>query len=121
MRGCFCQGFGAGLHQYQAAQIEVIQIDTDWSRGFSFNHCFSFCNCFSFNSRNGFCCISLHGFTGHQGYGGAHVVAMTPRCLALGYVPGATPAKWARIWAERHPDVTLNLHPLAAADAPADR
>ena len=27
----------------------------------------------------------------------------------LGYVPGATPGKWARIWAERRPDVPLEL------------
>ncbi|OBF18913.1 LysR family transcriptional regulator substrate-binding protein [Mycobacterium sp. ACS4331] len=42
---------------------------------------------------------------------------MTPRSLTLGYVPGATPAKWARIWAERHPDVPLRLHAVTAADA----
>lgn len=35
----------------------------------------------------------------------------------LGYVPGATPAKWARIWQERHPRVRLELVPVAAADA----
>ncbi|OBB61421.1 LysR family transcriptional regulator [Mycobacterium sp. 852013-51886_SCH5428379] len=38
--------------------------------------------------------------------------------LTLGYVPGATPAKWSRIWAERHPDTVLRLQPVAAADAP---
>ncbi|MDT7745136.1 MAG: hypothetical protein QOE59_4214 [Actinomycetota bacterium] len=27
----------------------------------------------------------------------------------LGYVPGVTPGKWARIWAERRPDVPLEL------------
>lgn len=27
----------------------------------------------------------------------------------LGYVPGATPGKWARMWAERRPDVPLEL------------
>jgi DNA-binding transcriptional LysR family regulator len=27
----------------------------------------------------------------------------------LGFVPGATPGKWARIWAERRPDVPLEL------------
>jgi len=32
-------------------------------------------------------------------------------------MPGGTPAKWARIWAQRHPDVPLHLHPVAAADA----
>jgi DNA-binding transcriptional LysR family regulator len=37
--------------------------------------------------------------------------------LTLGYVPGGTPAKWARIWAERHPEVPLQLHAVAAADA----
>ncbi|MBB3754150.1 DNA-binding transcriptional LysR family regulator [Mycolicibacterium sp. BK634] len=42
---------------------------------------------------------------------------MTSPSLALGYVPGATPAKWARIWADRHPDVPLTLRTIAAADA----
>lgn len=37
--------------------------------------------------------------------------------LTLGYVPGGTPAKWARIWAERHPEIPLQLRALAAADA----
>ncbi|WP_445169509.1 LysR family substrate-binding domain-containing protein [Mycolicibacterium sp. Dal123E01] len=44
---------------------------------------------------------------------------MTQSSLTLGYVPGATPAKWARIWAERHRDVPLTLSALAAADAAA--
>ncbi|WP_338693854.1 LysR substrate-binding domain-containing protein [Streptomyces sp. Q6] len=34
----------------------------------------------------------------------------------LAYVPGATPAKWVRIWNERLPDVPLTLVPVAAAD-----
>jgi len=42
---------------------------------------------------------------------------VTPLSLTLGYMPGGTPAKWARIWAQRHPDVLLDLHPVAAADA----
>lgn len=37
--------------------------------------------------------------------------------LTLGYVPGGTPAKWARIWAERHPEAPLQLCTLAAAEA----
>jgi DNA-binding transcriptional LysR family regulator len=37
--------------------------------------------------------------------------------LTVGYVPGVTPAKWARIWAERHPAVPLQLQAVAAADA----
>lgn len=37
--------------------------------------------------------------------------------LTLGYVPGATPAKWARTWAQRHPDVPLQLRTVTAADA----
>jgi DNA-binding transcriptional LysR family regulator len=37
--------------------------------------------------------------------------------LTLGYVPGGTPAKWARIWAERHPELPLHLRAVAAADA----
>lgn len=44
---------------------------------------------------------------------------MTPLHLTLGYVPGGTPAKWARIWAERHPEVPLRLCAVAAADAAA--
>ncbi|MDD7813747.1 LysR family substrate-binding domain-containing protein [Mycobacterium sp. CSUR Q5927] len=43
---------------------------------------------------------------------------MAPLSLTLGYVPGGTPAKWARIWAERHPEVPLHLHIIAAAEAP---
>ncbi|TFV60322.1 LysR family transcriptional regulator [Mycobacterium sp. PS03-16] len=39
--------------------------------------------------------------------------------LTLGYVPGGTPAKWARNWAQRHPDVPLELCPVAAVDAAA--
>ncbi|MFV8310474.1 LysR family substrate-binding domain-containing protein [Mycobacteroides chelonae] len=42
---------------------------------------------------------------------------MTSPSLTLGYVPGGTPAKWARIWAERYPEVPLQLRAVAAADA----
>ncbi|NKZ11426.1 LysR family transcriptional regulator [Mycolicibacterium septicum DSM 44393] len=42
---------------------------------------------------------------------------MTPQSLTLGYVPGGTPAKWARIWAERHPGVPLQLCAVDAAEA----
>ncbi|MEV4319714.1 LysR family substrate-binding domain-containing protein [Actinocrispum sp. NPDC049592] len=35
----------------------------------------------------------------------------------LGYVPGATPGKWARIWGEREPDVPLDLVTVSAAEA----
>ncbi|MDT5075381.1 MAG: hypothetical protein QOJ80_18 [Mycobacterium sp.] len=42
---------------------------------------------------------------------------MTPLCLTVGYVPGVTPAKWARTWAQRRPEVPLQLHAVAAADA----
>ncbi|OBI03009.1 LysR family transcriptional regulator [Mycolicibacter heraklionensis] len=44
---------------------------------------------------------------------------MTPTSLTLGYVPGGTPAKWARVWAERHPGIPLLLHPVEAAEAAA--
>ena len=37
----------------------------------------------------------------------------------LGYVPGVTPAKWARIWQERSPGIPLDLIQVAAADAVA--
>jgi DNA-binding transcriptional LysR family regulator len=42
---------------------------------------------------------------------------VTPFRLSVGYVPGVTPAKWARTWAERHPEVPLQLCAVAAADA----
>lgn len=37
----------------------------------------------------------------------------------LAYVPGVTPAKWARIWQERTPGVPLILDQVSAADAEA--
>ncbi|MCX3062643.1 LysR family transcriptional regulator substrate-binding protein [Streptomyces beihaiensis] len=40
-----------------------------------------------------------------------------PSPFRLAYVPGATPAKWVRIWRERYPDVPLELVPVAAEDA----
>jgi DNA-binding transcriptional LysR family regulator len=42
---------------------------------------------------------------------------VTPLRITVGYVPGVTPAKWARTWAERHPEGALQLHAVAAADA----
>ncbi|MCV7054340.1 LysR family substrate-binding domain-containing protein [Mycolicibacterium gilvum] len=44
---------------------------------------------------------------------------MTRPSLTLGYVPGATPAKWARHWADRHPEAPLRLHGVTAANAAA--
>lgn len=35
----------------------------------------------------------------------------------LAYVPGVTPAKWARIWAERLPDTPLELLQVSSAEA----
>jgi DNA-binding transcriptional LysR family regulator len=35
----------------------------------------------------------------------------------LAYVPGATPAKWVRIWGERRPDTPLELISVPAAEA----
>ncbi len=45
---------------------------------------------------------------------------MASSSLTVGYVPGATPAKWARTWAQRHPEVPLRLCSVDAANAPAD-
>ena len=42
---------------------------------------------------------------------------MTARSLTVGYVPGGTPAKWARHWALRNPDIALTLTAVEAADA----
>jgi DNA-binding transcriptional LysR family regulator len=44
---------------------------------------------------------------------------VTQSSLTVGYVPGGTPAKWARNWAERHPEVPLELRTVAVADAAA--
>ena len=38
------------------------------------------------------------------------------RSFRLAYVPGVTPAKWARVWEERLPHVTLALVAVSAAD-----
>ncbi|WP_280682728.1 LysR family substrate-binding domain-containing protein [Kitasatospora sp. MAA19] len=37
----------------------------------------------------------------------------------LAYVPGVTPGKWVRVWAERLPDVPLDLRALSAEDGEA--
>lgn len=37
--------------------------------------------------------------------------------LTVGYIPGGTPAKWARHWAQRHPQVPLELATIPAAEA----
>ncbi len=42
---------------------------------------------------------------------------MTARSLTVGYVPGGTPAKWARHWSQRNPDIALTLTAIEAADA----
>ncbi|BDZ42775.1 LysR family transcriptional regulator [Paraoerskovia sediminicola] len=40
-----------------------------------------------------------------------------PAPFRLGYVPGVTPAKWARVWGARLPQVRLELVQVAADDA----
>lgn len=40
-----------------------------------------------------------------------------PTSFRLGYVPGATPAKWARIWRDRYPRTPLHLIQVSAAEA----
>lgn len=42
---------------------------------------------------------------------------MDAASLTVGYVPGGTPAKWARNWSQRHPQIPLELRTVAAADA----
>lgn len=44
-------------------------------------------------------------------------MGVTALSFIVGYVPGSTPAKWARTWAQRRPAVTLTLTGLTAADA----
>ena len=39
-----------------------------------------------------------------------------PTTIRLGYVPGVIPAKWVRIWRERHPELELELIALDALD-----
>ena len=38
--------------------------------------------------------------------------------FTLGYVPGATPGKWARVWRQRLPHIRLDLIQVEAADVP---
>ena len=45
---------------------------------------------------------------------------VTRTSLTVGYVPGATPAKWARTWAQRRPEALLELRAVQAADAAAE-
>lgn len=48
----------------------------------------------------------------------------TPAEFRLGYVPGVTPAKWMRMWADRVPDIPLTLvavDPARAVDLIHDR
>ncbi len=40
-----------------------------------------------------------------------------PACFRLAFVPGATPAKWVRVWNERKPDIPLTLYGVSAAEA----
>jgi DNA-binding transcriptional LysR family regulator len=49
--------------------------------------------------------------SGSEGDGGAD------SSFRLGFVPGATPAKWARVWQQRHRDVPLELVPISAEQA----
>ncbi|MFJ7423482.1 LysR substrate-binding domain-containing protein [Streptomyces uncialis] len=44
-------------------------------------------------------------------------VSEAPSSFRLAYVPGATPAKWVRVWNERLPQVPLALLPVSAAEA----
>lgn len=39
-----------------------------------------------------------------------------PTTIRLGFVPGVIPAKWVRIWRERHPDWELDLVALPSLD-----
>ncbi len=43
----------------------------------------------------------------------------TAESFRLGFVPGATPAKWARVWQARHPGTPLLLVPVPASSAEA--
>lgn len=48
---------------------------------------------------------------------GAGADAEQARAFRLGFVPGATPAKWGRVFTARHPEVRLELVPVPAAAA----
>jgi DNA-binding transcriptional LysR family regulator len=39
--------------------------------------------------------------------------------FTVAFVPGVAPVRWARVWAERMPDVELRLLPVAPTDIPA--
>ena len=48
---------------------------------------------------------------------GAIAAASQGEAFRLGFVPGATPAKWARVFRSRHRDVVLELVPVGAGEA----
>jgi len=48
---------------------------------------------------------------------GASELAQRAGSFRLGFVPGATPAKWARVFRARHPEVHLELVPIASSEA----
>ncbi|GHA99105.1 hypothetical protein GCM10010512_33140 [Streptomyces thermoviolaceus subsp. thermoviolaceus] len=54
---------------------------------------------------------------GRAGYPGRVTGSEISPTFRLAYVPGATPGKWARIWSERYPGVSLELVQVPAADA----
>ena len=45
------------------------------------------------------------------------MVSPSQPSITVGYVPGGTPAKWARHWTQRHPQVRLELTTIPTADA----
>ncbi|WP_185002807.1 MULTISPECIES: LysR family transcriptional regulator substrate-binding protein [unclassified Curtobacterium] len=36
--------------------------------------------------------------------------------LTIAFVPGVSPAKWARVWRDRHPSIELRLRPIGSDD-----
>src|SRR4029079_13483124 len=56
------------------------------------------------------CRVTGSGYRGRAGrYPGLVTGPSDTAVFRLGYVPGVTPGKWVRIWAERRPDVPLEL------------
>lgn len=43
------------------------------------------------------------------------LVCMTA-ALTIAFVPGVSPAKWARVWRDRHPSIELRLRPIGSDD-----
>jgi LysR substrate binding domain len=61
----------------------------------------------------------LRGLRGHLRQRSLSLVTADQPALRIAFAPGVTPAKWTRRWAERHPELPLEVFPVAEEDGVA--